>query len=80
MATEAEVKLNPKIDRIRIGVNSTWLSIEVQDTSVWVGTSMYSHRLGNFGEVEFRHINKEFVESLRDKLTEILENWGTNNF
>ena len=80
MVTEAKVALNPKVSKIRIGANSTWLEINVVDINVWAGSTMFNHRAGNFGEVEFRGINREFVESLRDKLTVILENWGTNDW
>ena len=69
-------ELNPRVDKIRKGVNSTWLDIKVDDVNIWAGSTTYNHRAGNFGRVEFRGINEQFVESLRDKLTEILKNWG----
>lgn len=72
--------LNPRVSKIRIGANSTWLEIRVEDVNLSAGTTMYDRSTGNFGEVEFRGVTKDFVESLRDKLTEILERWGTNDW
>ncbi len=72
---ETMVALEPKVQSTKLHGGGTWLAIEVQDVSVWAGTTLYEHRVGNFGTVEFRHIDKEFVQGLYNKLGELLTTW-----
>ena len=72
-------KLAPVVDTVRIH-DGRWLSIRVRDVDgLSADLNLYGSQPGSFGNVNIKGIDREFVEALRDRLTELLPDMRKND-
>lgn len=66
-------RLQPEVKDVKLWANGKNLNIQFYDLDgVTSEITMWEHRAGNFGEVSFKGINKEFLTNLAQGILDVI--------